>query len=52
MGIFRKLRDALKPKPASPEELAEAQRLRGELETQRLSQRSQAGQNYESGRGS
>jgi hypothetical protein len=47
---LRKLVEALRGKPADPAELAEAQRLRDELETARLSQRSTAGQTYQSGR--
>jgi hypothetical protein len=45
----------LKPAPQSAEDLEaaeEAARVRSEMETIRLSQRSTAGQNYQSGRGS
>lgn len=55
MSVLGKLRELLKPSPKSPEELAaaaEGARIRDEMETARLSQRSQAGQNYQSGRGS
>ena len=55
MALFRKMRDALKRKPKSPEDIAaaaESARLREEMLTARLSQESQAGQNYQSGRGS
>jgi hypothetical protein len=44
-----------KPGPKTPEEIeaaAEAARLRADMQTARLSQRSGAGQNYQSGRGS
>jgi hypothetical protein len=44
----------LSPTPETPEEIAEraeAERLRDEMQTQRLSQRSTAGENYQSGRG-
>jgi hypothetical protein len=53
MSIVQKLRDALKRRPPSEEDLeakAEAQRVRDELETIRVSQRSGAGSNYQSGR--
>jgi hypothetical protein len=51
VSIFTKL---FRRRPKSTEDLAaeaEAQRLRDEMQTARLSQRSQAGQNYQSGRG-
>ena len=54
MIIFTKLRDLVTPRPKTPEELAaraEAQHLRDEMETVRLSQRSGGGANYQSGRG-
>jgi hypothetical protein len=51
MNPLRKLIDALRPKPRDPADIAEAQRLQDEIETNRLSQRSMAGQNYQSGRG-
>ncbi|MFL5926912.1 MAG: hypothetical protein ACJ77E_08265 [Gaiellaceae bacterium] len=53
--MFGKLFDKLRRPPRTPEDIAaklEADRLRDEMETIRLSQRSTAGQNYESGRGS
>ena len=55
MKILRKIVDAINPTPKSPEDLAaqaEAERVRDEMETIRLSQRSAAGENYQSGRGS
>ncbi|MCW2963456.1 MAG: hypothetical protein JWO17_708 [Actinomycetia bacterium] len=54
MKSLRKILEALRPKPKTPEEIAdraEAARLREEMLTQRLSQRSTAGENYQSGRG-
>jgi hypothetical protein len=54
MNIWRKLVEALRPTPKTAEEIAaraEAERLRDEMQTQRLSQRSTAGENYQSGRG-
>jgi hypothetical protein len=54
MSFLTRIRDLLSPRPTSPEDIAdeaEAKRLRDQLETARLSQRSQAGQNYQSGRG-
>ena len=54
MNALRKLLDAIRPGPKSPDDIAaqaEAARLRDEMETQRLSQRSTSGQNYQSGRG-
>jgi hypothetical protein len=54
MNIWRKLVEALRATPKTPEEIAaraEAERLRDEMQTQRLSQRSTAGENYQSGRG-
>jgi hypothetical protein len=48
---LRKLVAALRPKARDPAEVAEAARLRDEMETTRLSQGSSAGQNYQSGRG-
>ena len=53
MNIWRKLVEALRPTPKTAEEIAaraEAERLRDEMQTQRLSQRSTAGENYQSGR--
>ena len=55
MSILQKLRDVFRRSPPSPDDVeaaAESQRLRDELETIRLSQRSTAGENYQSGRGS
>jgi hypothetical protein len=55
MNVLQKFRDLFRREPPSPEDLeeaAESQRLRDELETIRLSQRSTAGENYQSGRGS
>jgi hypothetical protein len=54
MKSWRRIVEALRPTPKTPEEIAdraEADRLRDEMLTQRLSQRSTAGQNYQSGRG-
>jgi hypothetical protein len=54
MKSLRKIVEALRPTPKTPEEIAdraEAGRLRDEMQTQRLSQRSSAGENYQSGRG-
>jgi len=51
MSILTRLRALFARKPPTQEELqarAEAQRLRDEVETARLSQRSQAGENYQS----
>jgi hypothetical protein len=55
MSILQKLRAAFHRSPPTQEEIeeaAESARLRGEMETLRLSQRSTAGENYQSGRGS
>ncbi len=52
---MKKLRGLLGREPRSSEEIAEAERLRDEVETIRLSQTrgaGSAGQNYQSGRGS
>jgi len=54
MNLLRKLLDALRPTPKTPEDIAakaESDHLRDEMETIRLSQRSSAGENYQSGRG-
>lgn len=54
MHQLRKLLDKLSSIPKSAEDIAaqaEAVRLRDELETVRLSQRSAAGENYQSGGG-
>jgi hypothetical protein len=55
MSVLQRLRELLKPTPKSPEDIAaaaEAARLHDDLETARLSQRSMAGANYQSGRDS
>jgi hypothetical protein len=55
MNPLRKLLDALRPTPTDPDELAaeaEARRVRDQMETVKLSQRSGSGENYQSGRGS
>ncbi|NUR75652.1 MAG: hypothetical protein HOQ28_05095 [Thermoleophilia bacterium] len=55
MSILRKFFELFRPTPKTPEEIAaqaESDRLRDEMETIRLSQRSAAGENYQSGRGS
>jgi hypothetical protein len=55
MNPLARLVGWFKPGPKTPEEIeaaAEAARLRAEMQTARLSQRSGAGQNYQSGRGS
>ncbi len=55
MKAVNRLIDWFKPTPKTPEDLAAAQeaaRIRDEMETIRLSQRSAAGENYQSGRGS
>jgi hypothetical protein len=52
--LLRKLLDSLRPTPKTAEDIAakaESDRLRDEMETIRLSQRSAAGENYQSGRG-
>ena len=54
MKLLRKLLDSLRPTPKTAEDIAakaESDRLRDEMETIRLSQRSAAGENYQSGRG-
>jgi hypothetical protein len=54
MKSWRRIVEALRPAPKTPEEIAgraEAERLRDEMRTQRLSQQSTAGENYQSGRG-
>jgi hypothetical protein len=53
--FLKRLRGLFARKPASPEELVEAERARDELQNVRLSQTGgagSAGQNYQSGRGS
>ena len=56
MNPLKKLLEALRPAPKTPEDIAaeaEARQLRDQMETVRLSQRSgSAGENYQSGRGS
>jgi hypothetical protein len=55
MNRFKKMLDKLRPRPTSPEDLAaevEAKRLQDRNQDVRLSQRSSAGENYQSGRGS
>jgi hypothetical protein len=52
---LRRVLDAFKPRPQTAEDIEaaqEAERIRYEMETIRLSQGSQAGENYQSGRGS
>jgi hypothetical protein len=52
--LIAKLLTLLRPAPKTPEQIAaelEGKRVRDDLQTQRLSQRSTAGQNYQSGRG-
>jgi len=54
-SLVDKLRGLLHRKPVSPEDAAQAQRLRAEMDNVRLSQSKgagSAGQNYQSGRGS
>ena len=53
--FLEKLRGLFRRTPSSPEDAAEAARLRDEMKTVRLSQTrgaGSAGQNYQSGRGS
>jgi len=55
MNRLRRMVDWFKPSPKTPEDVEAAQeaaRIRDEMETIRLSQRSMAGENYQSGRGS
>jgi hypothetical protein len=55
MSILQKLREALRRSPPTQEEIeeaAESARMRDEMATLRVSQRSTAGENYQSGRGS
>jgi hypothetical protein len=54
MSLLDPLRQLLKRPPRSPEDVAaqaEAKRIADQVDTIRLSQRSGAGQNYQSGRG-
>jgi hypothetical protein len=53
--MWKKLLDRLRPTPKSPDDIAaklEAERVRDQVETIRLSQQSGSGENYQSGRGS
>ena len=55
MNPLARLLGWLRPRPKTPEEVAaarEAAAIRAEMETIRVSQRSAAGENYQSGRGS
>ncbi len=55
MNPLRRVVDWLKPPAKTPEDLEaarEAIRIRDEMETIRISQRSMQGENYQSGRGS
>jgi hypothetical protein len=55
MSFSKVLRDLFRRTPPSREDIAavaEARRLRDDMQTIRLSQRSTAGENYQSGRGS
>jgi hypothetical protein len=55
MKLLRRLLDSLRPTPRSPEDLeaeVEAKRIQDQNLDVRLSQRSGAGENYQSGRGS
>jgi hypothetical protein len=52
--LLQRLLESLRSTPKTPEDIAakvESDRLRDEMETIRLSQRSAAGENYQSGRG-
>jgi|KBSMisStaDraftv2_1062788.scaffolds.fasta_scaffold9041587_1 hypothetical protein len=54
MAFIRKLLTLLRPAPETPEEIEaelESDRVQEQLQTVRLSQRSAAGENYQSGRG-
>lgn len=54
MTLIERLLTLLRPAPKTPEEIEaalESERVRDDLETLRLSQRSPAGQNYQSGGG-
>ena len=54
MSLLQRLARIVRRRPPTDEELAEraeSQRMRDDMETQRLSQRSGSGQNYQSGRG-
>jgi phosphatidylserine/phosphatidylglycerophosphate/cardiolipin synthase-like enzyme len=55
VNLVRRLLDSLRPTPRSPEDLAaeaESKRIQDQNLDVRLSQRSGAGENYQSGRGS
>lgn len=55
MKLLERLRGLFKSRPVTPEEaeeVAEAKRLQYENDSVRASQRTMAGQNYQSGRGS
>ena len=47
MNLFAKIKQLFQGEPHTAEEIVEAQRIRDDLETQRLSQRSAAGENYQ-----
>jgi hypothetical protein len=47
MKMVEKLKQLFRSEAPNPEDIAEAQRIRDDLETQRLSQRSAAGENYQ-----
>ena len=54
MALIGKLLTLLRPAPKTPEEIEaelESDRVRDQVQTVRLSQRSAAGENYQSGRG-
>ena len=54
MSLIEKLLTLLRPAPETPEEIEaelESDRIQDQLQTVRLSQRSTAGENYQSGRG-
>ena len=54
MSVIEKLLTLLRPAPETPEEIEaelESDRIQDQLQTVRLSQRSAAGENYQSGRG-
>jgi hypothetical protein len=54
MSLIEKLLTLLRPAPETPEEIEaelESDRVQDQLQTVRLSQRSAAGENYQSGRG-
>jgi hypothetical protein len=53
--MLEKIRRKLRRSPKTPEDMAaevESNRLRDEMQTVRVSQRSSAGESYQSGRGS